>query len=94
MLPARTSPPLQPGECSDGSEQARHISIEPGMITPNITALSPGMGVVRDVPGGSVLQCVYAVLHSSGQAFPSTTSAGGEGLATVVEGGGGIRRAP
>ena len=36
---------------------------------------------------GSVLQCVYAVLHSSGQAFPSTTSAGGEGLATVVEGG-------
>ena len=37
---------------------------------------------------GSVLQCVYAVLHSSGQAFPSTTSAGGEGLATVVVGGG------
>ena len=52
MLPARTSPPLQPGECSDGSEQAWHISIDPGMITPNITALSPGLGVVRDVPGG------------------------------------------
>ena len=52
MLSARTSPPLQPGVCSDGSEQARHLCIEPGMITPNITALSPGMGVVRDVPGG------------------------------------------
>ena len=43
---------------------------------------------------GSVLQCVYAVLHSSGQAFPDTTSAGGGGLVAVVEGGGGIRRAP
>ena len=39
---------------------------------------------------GNVLQCVYAVLHSSGQTFPSTTSVGGEGLATVVEGAEGL----
>ena len=49
MLPAHTSPPLQPGECSDGSDQPGKEVIfgrGTGMITPNITALSPGVGVV------------------------------------------------
>ena len=55
------------------------------MITPNITALSPEWELYEMFRVGNVLQCVYAVLHYSGQAFPSTTSAGGEGLATVVE---------
>ena len=49
MLPAHTSPPLQPGECSDGSDQpGKEINFcrGTGIITPNITALSPSVGVV------------------------------------------------
>ena len=48
MLPARTSPPLQPGECSNGSDQPskeENVCRGTGMITPNITALSPGVVV-------------------------------------------------
>ena len=40
------------------------------MITPNITALSPGAGVVQMFWVGGVLQCMPAVPHSLGQTFP------------------------
>ena len=57
-----------------------------GMITPNITALSPGVGLYKMFWVGGVLQCMPAVLHSIGQTFPNTASASGECLDPAVEG--------